>query len=103
MAIDIFATFGVAFKDAERYLGRLEPKNSKEGVTLTPALAQWLADGQIQELQPTPLRSMAGSPQLFDHFALVQDDPISIQEPGKAIENLEKHGERVKKTLFDTR
>ena len=29
------------------------------GVTLKPALVQWLADCQIYELQPIPLRSMA--------------------------------------------
>ena len=36
--------------------GVRNPKTRKGGVTLTPALVQCLADGQIQELQPIQLR-----------------------------------------------
>ena len=45
--------------------------------TLTPALVQWLADCQIEELQPIPLRSTV-LPRLQLHS--VEDHPVPAVE-----------------------
>ena len=76
-------------------------------VTLTTALVQWLADCQIYELQPIPQRSMVLPRRVVLDQVHVHDDPLRRREhrgheaAAAPEHDLEKHGERVSKTLFD--
>ena len=54
------------------------------GVTLTPALIQWLVDCQVYELQPIPLRSMAGSPRPQVALRDLQVPLDAVHQPGPA-------------------